>query len=294
MIIRKLAVLAILTVGYAYALFLLTWSLPAQAQSKYYAPPLSYSNAELTRRDFSGQMLRSAEFSNANMELSNFSNADLRGAIMSASVMVKANLHGADLAYAMADQVNFTNADLSDTVFSEAIQFIAFIYVHLLMSSQLFSNLIVGVALLFKLIIFHRLTFFILTPPLDFFEDIYSYQKRSGVIDAIAQNSSFLFGYLLVFFFHIIIALISLLLRYFLDSNITIIDVILISMTPAILIYFYEVSVCLTMCVVRKDYANIYSAGLFKNILLLASNTIIIIIGMLMGWFAVNFFITKE
>lgn len=121
MILRKLAVLAIPTMACAYALFLLTWSLPAQAQSKYYAPPLSYSNAELTRRDFSGQMLRSAEFSNANMELSDFSNADLRGAIMSASVMVKANLHGADLAYAMADQVNFTNADLSDTVFSEAI-----------------------------------------------------------------------------------------------------------------------------------------------------------------------------
>lgn len=108
-------------VTFLVALFVLSWPLPVQAQSKYYPPPLSYSNAELTRRDFSGQILRAAEFSNANMELSNFSNADLRGAIMSASVMVKANLHGADLTNAMADQVKFTNADLSDAVLAEAI-----------------------------------------------------------------------------------------------------------------------------------------------------------------------------
>ena len=94
---------------------------PALAQSKYYAPPLSFSNAELTRRDFSGQMLRSAEFSNANMDLTNFSNADLRGAIMSASVMTQANLHGANLTNAMIDQVKFTKADLSDAILAETI-----------------------------------------------------------------------------------------------------------------------------------------------------------------------------
>ena len=94
---------------------------PAHAQSKYYAPPLSFSNAELTRRDFSGQMLRAAEFSNANMDLTNFSNADLRGAIMSASVMTEANLHGANLTNAMIDQVKFTKADLSDAILAETI-----------------------------------------------------------------------------------------------------------------------------------------------------------------------------
>ena len=94
---------------------------PALAQSKYYAPPLSFSNAELTRRDFSGQMLRAAEFSNANMDLTNFSNADLRGAIMSASVMTEANLHGANLTNAMIDQVKFTKADLTDAILAETI-----------------------------------------------------------------------------------------------------------------------------------------------------------------------------
>ena len=94
---------------------------PALAQSKYYAPPLSFSNAELTRRDFSGQMLQAAEFSNANMDLTNFSNADLRGAIMSASVMTEANLHGANLTNAMIDQVKFTKADLSDAILAETI-----------------------------------------------------------------------------------------------------------------------------------------------------------------------------
>ncbi|MBD0392992.1 MAG: pentapeptide repeat-containing protein [Microcoleus sp. C1-bin4] len=94
---------------------------PALAQSKYYAPPLSFSNAELTRRDFSGQMLQAAEFSNANMDLTNFSNADLRGAILSASVMTEANLHGANLTNAMIDQVKFTKADLSDAILAETI-----------------------------------------------------------------------------------------------------------------------------------------------------------------------------
>ncbi|ERN42734.1 putative low-complexity protein [Rubidibacter lacunae KORDI 51-2] len=96
--------------------------LPARAQaSKYYPPPLSYSNAELTGRDFSGQVMRAAEFSNANLELTDFSHADLRGSIFSASVMTKANLHGANLRFAMVDQIALTGADLSDAILAEAI-----------------------------------------------------------------------------------------------------------------------------------------------------------------------------
>ncbi|MGF1481461.1 MAG: pentapeptide repeat-containing protein [Cyanophyceae cyanobacterium] len=96
--------------------------LPAQAQAtKYYDPPPSYSNAELSGRDFSGDTLRAAEFSNANLELANFSRTDLRGSILSASVATKANFHGADLSYGMADQIDFTGADLSDAVFVETI-----------------------------------------------------------------------------------------------------------------------------------------------------------------------------
>jgi uncharacterized protein YjbI with pentapeptide repeats len=94
-------------------------AMPAQAMD--YPPPLSFSNAELKGRDFSGQTLRAAEFSNANMELANFSDADLRGAVFSASVMTGANLHGADLSNAMVDQVNLTKADLGDAVLTEAL-----------------------------------------------------------------------------------------------------------------------------------------------------------------------------
>lgn len=96
-----------------------TWTLPAQALD--YPPPLSYSNAELTGKDFSGQILRAAEFSNANMEQVNFTDADLRGAVMSASVMTQANLHGADLSIAMLDQVKMIGADLSDAILQEAL-----------------------------------------------------------------------------------------------------------------------------------------------------------------------------
>lgn len=94
---------------------------PAWAQAAKYAPPPSYSNAELRGQDFSGQELRSAEFSNANLNFTNFSNADARGAVFSASTMVRANLHGANLSNALADQIDFTKADLTDVNFTEAI-----------------------------------------------------------------------------------------------------------------------------------------------------------------------------
>ena len=115
MIVRRIA-------AFLLALLVLSCPLPARAQAtKYYPPPLSYSNAQLKGKDFSGQTLRSAEFSNANLELTNFANADLRGTIFSASVMTQANLHGANLTNAMVDQVNFTGSDLSDAIFSESI-----------------------------------------------------------------------------------------------------------------------------------------------------------------------------
>ncbi|MGB3518404.1 MAG: pentapeptide repeat-containing protein [Elainellaceae cyanobacterium] len=92
--------------------------LPAWAD---WSTPLSFSNADLTQQDFSGQSLQAAELSNANLELTDFSNADLRGAVLSASVLTKTNLHGADLTNAMADQSKFFDTDLSDAVLVESI-----------------------------------------------------------------------------------------------------------------------------------------------------------------------------
>jgi uncharacterized protein YjbI with pentapeptide repeats len=108
--------------AFLLALIVLCCPLAARAQAtKYYAPPLSYSNAELKAKDFSGQNLQAAEFSNANLELVNFTGANLRGAILSASVMTQANLHSADLTYAMLDQANLTGADLSDAILTETL-----------------------------------------------------------------------------------------------------------------------------------------------------------------------------
>ncbi|MGI0494622.1 pentapeptide repeat-containing protein [Alkalinema pantanalense CENA528] len=91
------------------------------AQGLDYPPPLSYSNADLKGQDFSGQVLRTAEFSNANLEDVNFSQADLRGVVLSASVLTGTNLHAANLANALMDQVKFKQTDLSDAILTEAI-----------------------------------------------------------------------------------------------------------------------------------------------------------------------------
>ena len=77
-----------------------------------YPPPLSFSNAELTGQDFSGQELRAAEFSNANLELTDFSHADVRGAIFSGSVATEADFHGADFTTGMLDSVKFDRTNL--------------------------------------------------------------------------------------------------------------------------------------------------------------------------------------
>jgi uncharacterized protein YjbI with pentapeptide repeats len=100
---------------------ILSFTLQDSAAAGDWIPPLSFSNAELTGRNFAGQSLRGSEFSNANLERTNFANTDARGAVFSASVMTQANLQGADLTDALADQVNFAGADLSDAILVEAI-----------------------------------------------------------------------------------------------------------------------------------------------------------------------------
>ena len=114
--------------GFLLAIALLVFPLPAWAAppaglpyTKQYAPPLSYSNAELARKDFSGQVLEVAEFSNANLYQANFTHADLKGAVLSASTMTEANLHGADLSQSMMDQVQFIRTDLTDAILANAI-----------------------------------------------------------------------------------------------------------------------------------------------------------------------------
>jgi uncharacterized protein YjbI with pentapeptide repeats len=99
----------------------LWFSLPVYALD--YPPPLSFSNAELTGKDFSGQEMRAAEFSNANLELTDFSGADVRGAIFSGSVATEANFHGADFTTGMLDSVKFDRTDLSDAVLVDTILF---------------------------------------------------------------------------------------------------------------------------------------------------------------------------
>jgi uncharacterized protein YjbI with pentapeptide repeats len=83
--------------------------------------PMSYSNAELRGKDFSGQDLRASDFANANMDSANFSQADLRGAIFSASILQNANLKGANFQHALMDQVDFSQANLENAIFAETL-----------------------------------------------------------------------------------------------------------------------------------------------------------------------------
>lgn len=111
----------LITVTIGVTVLVLGYTRPAYAQAVLYPPPPSYSNAELSRHDFSGQVLRTAEFSNANLDSANFAHADLTGAVLSASVLVRANLQGANLSSALADMADFRGADLRDALLTDAI-----------------------------------------------------------------------------------------------------------------------------------------------------------------------------
>ena len=100
-------------------LLLLALPLPAIAQD--YAPPLSFSNAELRGRDFRGWEIRAAEFSNANLSEADFTGADARGAIFSASVARETNFHGVDFSTGMLDSTDFTRADFTDAILVDTI-----------------------------------------------------------------------------------------------------------------------------------------------------------------------------
>ncbi len=86
-----------------------------------YPPPLSFSNAELQGRDFSGWEVRAAEFSNANLSFADFSDVDARGAIFSASVARQTCFHRADLSTGLLDMTDFTGADFSDAILVDTI-----------------------------------------------------------------------------------------------------------------------------------------------------------------------------
>ena len=86
-----------------------------------YAPPLSFSNAELSGRDFSGQWLRGSELSNANLTGANFSDAHIEGAAMSGSTLTDTNLSGAYLTNTLMDSIKFERTDLTNAVLLEAL-----------------------------------------------------------------------------------------------------------------------------------------------------------------------------
>ena len=86
-----------------------------------YAPPLSFSNAELSNRDFSGQWLRGSELSNANLTGANFSDAHIEGAAMSGSTLTDTDLSGAFLTNTLMDSIKFERTDLTNAVLVEAL-----------------------------------------------------------------------------------------------------------------------------------------------------------------------------
>jgi Pentapeptide repeats (9 copies) len=86
-----------------------------------YKPQLSFTNDNLTGKDFSGKNLQTAEFTTCKLDSTNFAGADLTGVVISSAILKSTNFHGANVTQGLLDQVRFVDADLSDAVFVEAM-----------------------------------------------------------------------------------------------------------------------------------------------------------------------------
>ncbi|BAZ43591.1 rfrA pentapeptide repeat-containing protein [Chondrocystis sp. NIES-4102] len=94
---------------------------PAMAGSSSAVTPSTFSDADMSNRDFSGQVLQSVDFAKVNLEGANFTNADIRGAVFNASNLANANLTGVDFSYGFGYLTNFDGADLTNANFQESI-----------------------------------------------------------------------------------------------------------------------------------------------------------------------------
>lgn len=81
----------------------------------------TFESKDLSKENFSGQNLQLAEFTKVKLEGADFSKTDLRGGVFNGVMAEKINLSGADFTNGLAYVTNFDNADLTDTIFREAI-----------------------------------------------------------------------------------------------------------------------------------------------------------------------------
>lgn len=81
----------------------------------------TYNNKNLTGEDFNHANLPEVQFVKTKLESANFSNANLRGAVFNNCQLKGANLHGADFTNGLAYVTDFSDTDMTDGIFAEAI-----------------------------------------------------------------------------------------------------------------------------------------------------------------------------
>ena len=82
---------------------------------------VDYTLSELRHSDFAGQDVSGTSFAGADLQESNLEHANLAGSILTKASFIDANLQGANLTEVFGDRVDFSGADISDTIFVDAI-----------------------------------------------------------------------------------------------------------------------------------------------------------------------------
>lgn len=158
------------------------------------------------------------------------------------------------------------------------------------MNNILIINLLTGLAILFSLIIFHRITFYIFTPAIDFFDVLFSVENRKILFEEIEINPSFAVGYIIPIFIEYLIAAISILLLNTFGFATTINNVVFISIIPCLISYLFVIIVGLIQNYINPSFSN-YKIPIYKQqIRILFVNTVIITLGGLTGILLTKFF----
>lgn len=112
---RLLVIILLLAIAFGWVMLNATPVAFAQAKT------INYTKTSLEYRDFSNSDLTGAVFAAAEMRGVNLQGSNLTNSILTQAILLEANLSGANLTGALADQVTFKNANLTNAIFKEAM-----------------------------------------------------------------------------------------------------------------------------------------------------------------------------
>jgi hypothetical protein len=164
-----------------------------------------------------------------------------------------------------------------------------------ILKSFLVKDFGIGLILLFTLVVFYEITLKVFYPALHFYENIIkpllNSTTRMAFCDTIHNNPGFLGGYFISFFVQILMSASCILLRNRIVPDVTLLDVMLICTTPSFVLFVMCAPLYIKEAIDREETSIFYLTYIGQDIIVFASNTIVLGSGGILGFAVIKFFI---